>query len=257
MASKAAEDRRRHILTQVRTSGHVEVTDVADNLEVAAETIRRDLKVLEEHGLVRRTHGGAYPVEGAGFETTLAYRAEIGVAEKRRIAAAAVAQLGDAESIFLDEGFTPRLVADALVDIARPITVITGSLPAATVLAASTNVTVILLGGRVRGKTLGVVDHWASSMLGELCIDLAILGANGISRERGLTVPDVGVGAVKQTAMRVSRRRLFVGAHFKFGVTSFFRFAEISDFETLITDTSLSASSAARYTALGPQVLRV
>ena len=101
---------------------------------MAKETVRRDLRALEEHGLVRRTHGGAYPVESAGFETTLAARTTRLVPQKSRIAAAAADLLGDAETVFVDEGFTPQLVAEALPRD-RPLTVVTASLAVASALA--------------------------------------------------------------------------------------------------------------------------
>ena len=257
MNIRHGEERRRLILAHARGSGHIGVSDLADELDVAAETVRRDLKVLEDHGLIRRTHGGAYPIEGAVFETNMEYRSQSWVAEKRRIAAATVDQLGPAESVFIDEGFTPQLVAEEVARSGRTLTVVTASLTAAAALSSSATVEVILLGGRVRGGTLGTVDHWATAMLAQFVLDLAVLGANGISRERGLTVPSTAVAAVKTKALEVSRRRIFVGIHTKFGVTSFCRFAEIGQFETLITDSALSAHEAHRYSALGPQVIRV
>src|SRR3978361_1453504 len=154
MNAKQGEERRRLILAQARGAGHVAVTDIADELDVAAETVRRDLKLLEDHGLLRRTHGGAYPVEGAGFESNIAHRSESWVPEKRRIALAAAEQLGPAESVYLDEGFTPQLVAQELVVLGRPLTVVTSSLATAGILAACTAINVILLGGRGPGRTL-------------------------------------------------------------------------------------------------------
>ena len=257
MQAKHAEERRRQILDHARGAGHIDVTDLAGRLDVAAETVRRDLRVLEEHGLLRRTHGGAYPVESAGFETNLAHRSEHRVAEKRRVAAAAADLLGDAETVYVDEGFTPQLVAEQLGHVSRPITVVTSSLAAAGLLAPVAHISVILLGGRVRGRTLATVDHWATDMLSGLVVDLAYLGANGITRDRGLTTPDPAVSAVKAKVVSVSRRRVFVGVHLKFGVSSFCRFAEVSDFQTLVTDTGLSSHEAHRYSALGPQVVRV
>jgi DeoR family fructose operon transcriptional repressor len=243
-------------LAQVRGAGHVAVSEIADELGVVAETVRRDLKVMEGYGLLRRTHGGAYPIEGVGYESKMAYRSESWIPEKRRIAAAAIEQLGPAETVYLDEGFTPQLVAQELVDQGKALTVVTFSLATAGILTGCLAINVILLGGRVRGRTLATVDHWATAMLGDLVIDVAIMGANGFTRDRGLTVADSTVAAVKAKAMVVSRRRIFVGVHTKFGVSSFCRFADVSDFESLITDTTLSASEAHRYTALGPQVLR-
>lgn len=95
-----------------------------------------------------------------------------------------------------------------------------------------------------------------TAMLGEMVIDVAFLGANGISRERGLTTPDPAVAAVKQEAVRRSRRRVLVGVHTKFGVSSFCRFADLADFEAVVTGTELSAAEARKYEAMGPRVIR-
>ncbi|PSJ26806.1 transcriptional regulator [Streptosporangium nondiastaticum] len=251
-----AEERRRGVLELARRTGSVDVGKLAADFGVAKETIRRDLSIMEAHGLVRRTHGGAYPVESAGYETTLAFRTTRHVPEKQRIAAAAGDLVGDAETIFVDEGFTPQLIAQALPR-ARPLTVVTASLATATSLANHDPITVLLLGGRVRGGTLATVGHWTTHMLSGFVIDLAFIGANGISREHGLTTPDPVVSEVKAQAVRVSRRRVFAGVHTKFGAGSFCRFAEVSDFETIITDTALPLPEAHRYSLMGPQVIRV
>ncbi|MGW3131743.1 DeoR/GlpR family DNA-binding transcription regulator [Streptomyces sp. NPDC001076] len=250
-----AEERRRGILATARRSGSVDVGRLAADLGVSKETVRRDLNLLETHGLVRRTHGGAHPVESAGFETTLAFRTTEHIPEKSRIAAAAVALLGEAETIYLDEGYTPQLIAAALPRD-RPLTVVTSSLATAGDLASAENITVLLLGGRVRGGTLATVDHWARRMLSDFVIDLAYVGANGISRQWGLTTPDPSVSEVKAEVMRIAKRRVFSGVHTKFGAVSFCRFANVTDFEAIVTDTGLHSSEARRYALLGPQVIQ-
>ncbi|WP_432053936.1 DeoR/GlpR family DNA-binding transcription regulator [Streptomyces sp. bgisy022] len=256
MGQWTAEERQREIVRLARATGSVDVTTLAADLGVAKETVRRDLRSLEDHGLVRRTHGGAYPVESAGFETTLAFRATSHVPEKRRVAAAAAELLGDAETVFIDEGFTPQLIAEAL-PTDRPLTVVTASLPVAGALAETGTVSVLLLGGRVRSGTLATVDHWTTKMLSGFVIDLAFIGANGISREHGLTTPDPAVGDVKAQAVRSARRVVFAGVHTKFGAVSFCRFAEVGALEAIVTSTLLPASEAHRYALLGPQVVRV
>jgi DeoR family fructose operon transcriptional repressor len=250
-----ADERQRQILVRARTDGRVEVGALATDLAVAEETVRRDLRELVDRGVLQRVHGGAYPVESAGFESDLAHRSTSLVGEKRRIAAAASGLLHGAETVYIDEGVTPQFVAEAIRP-EGPITVVTSSLLAAGSLAESPEITVLLLGGRVRGRTLATVDHWAMRMLGDLVIDLAFLGANGISREHGLTTPDPAVAAIKAEVVARSRRRVFVGLHTKFGASSFCRFAQLSDFEVLVTDTGLSPGEARRYTVLGPQVIR-
>ena len=250
------EERRRRILDTARQDGSVDVGRLAVAYKVAKETVRRDLNVLEEHGLVRRTHGGAYPVESAAYETTLAVRTTRHVPEKSRIAKAAADLLGDAETVFVDEGYTPQLVAEALPRD-RPLTVVTASLAVAGTLADASKTTVLLLGGRVRGGTMATVDHWATRMLAGFVIDLAYVGANGISRNHGLTTPDPAVSAVKSQAMLAARRRIFTGVHTKFGAVSFCRFAAVADFEAIVTDLGLPSAEAQRYSAMGPQVIRV
>ncbi|MBJ7905780.1 DeoR/GlpR transcriptional regulator [Streptomyces sp. DSM 110735] len=256
MGTNTAEERQRAIVRAARETGAVDVAALAIELGVAKETIRRDLRALEDHGLVRRTHGGAYPVESAGFETTLAFRATSHVPEKRRIAAAAAELLGDAESVFVDEGFTPQLIAEAL-PADRQLTVVTASLPVAGALAEAENVSVLLLGGRVRAGTLATVDHWTTKMLAGFVLDLAFVGANGISREHGLTTPDPAVSEVKAQAVRASRRTVFAGVHTKFGAVSFCRFADVGAVDAIVTSTQLPAAEAHRYSLLGPQVIRV
>ncbi|MFB6783060.1 MULTISPECIES: DeoR/GlpR family DNA-binding transcription regulator [unclassified Streptomyces] len=249
-------ERRRRILRITRSSGSVEVAELAAEFTVARETIRRDLHALERKGLIRRNHGGARPVESAGFETTLVERTTRNVPQKTRIAAAAAQLLGEAETVFIDEGFTPQLIAAALPRD-RPLTVVTASLAVAHTLTDAEQTTVLLLGGRVRPSTLATVDHWASRMLSGLVLDLCFIGANGISREYGLTTPDPAVSEVKSQAVRGSRRRVFVGAHTKFGAVSFCRFADVRDVEAIVTDTGLQSAEAQRYSLLGPQVIRV
>lgn len=256
LGSPASEARRLELLRLTRDRGRLEVAAAAVTLGVSAETVRRDLRRLESDGLIRRSYGVAVPVESGAFETGLDYRETNNAAEKHRIARAAVDHLGEAQTLFLDEGYQTQLIAAAL-PLDRPFTVVTSSLPVATRLSHRSNVQVLILGGRVRGNTLGIVDHFASDMLRTFVIDLAFIGANGVSEEAGLTTPDPAVAMVKEAAVRVSRHRLFVGAHHKFGVSTFVRFAALADFDTMITGTELPASHAARFTVAGASLLRV
>lgn len=251
-----AEQRMHSILALARTRGRVSVQGLAEAFEVAPETIRRDLRALDDRGLLRRVHGGAIPIESVHFESDLAYRSTANVGQKLRIAAASAQQLHGAETVFIDEGFTPRLIAEQFTERKR-LTVVTASLPVAMHLAEYPQITVLLIGGRLRPRTLGTVDHWAVKMLHDLAIDLAYIGANGITVEHGLTTPDPAVMAVKQAAIQRSRRRILIGAHTKFGVRTFCRFAELKDFELTITGTELPAGVATAIAAGGTRVLRV
>jgi DeoR family fructose operon transcriptional repressor len=256
LAGYDPHSRRSDLLSRIRSDGQLVVRGLPALLGVSAETIRRDLRALESRGLIRRAYGVAYPVESSAFESTLEVRSSINPEEKVRVANAVIPRLGDVQTIFIDEGYQMQLVAQRM-PLDQALTIVTSSLAVATTLAARANIQVIVLGGRVRGSTLGVVDDWPTRMLSRLVIDLAIIGANGITLEHGMTTPDPAVAAVKAEAVRASRRRVFIGAHHKFGRTTFARFADVQDFELLITGHELSTSLASRYASAGVSLLRV
>ncbi|MDM4763881.1 DeoR/GlpR family DNA-binding transcription regulator [Galbitalea sp. SE-J8] len=251
-----SSDRRIRILEHVRERGELAVAELAERLQATPATVRRDLRLLEARGLVRRSYGMIAAVERSRFETPLAWRASSHPDEKSAIADAAVGLLSTETSVYIDEGVTARMVATRLPSD-RPLTVVTPSIPVAAELAASTPHEVLVLGGRVRGRTLGAVDHWAREMLSGFAIDIAFLGANGVTMEAGLTTPDPAVATIKAMAVQVSQRRVFVGDHGKFGVTSFARFAHVSDIEVFVTSERLPLSQARRFMQYGSQLLRV
>lgn len=253
---RGARARRAAILGLVRECGSVAVTELAPRFSVSAETIRRDLRALEAERALERHYGVIRVVESGLIETALDFRATHHTAEKSRIAAEAVRRLGDAGTVFIDEGFLPSLVAEAL-PTDRPLTVLTASIPVVLHLVGRPQTEVIMIGGRVRAGTLGVVDALAIRGLEGFAPDLAILGANGVSADGALTTPDPAVAAVKQTALRVSARALFVGGHDKFGRSSFVRFGTVDEVEALITGTELPATLARDFAALGTRVVRV
>lgn len=248
--------RRDALITHLREAGGADVASLARAFGVSVETIRRDLRHLEAGGRVIRSHGRAVPAESAAFETDQGFRSRHLADEKERIAAAAAALLGDAETVFLDEGNRPLLVGRAL-PADRGLTIVTTSLPTAVELAAGPRTTVIVVGGRVRPTTLGAVDAWATRMLGRMEPDLAFMGANGITDDGWLTTPDPAVAAVKETALGCARRAVLVGSHDKFGHSTFVRFAHVRDVERVVTGRELRTAAAGRLTALGTRVDRV
>jgi DeoR family transcriptional regulator, fructose operon transcriptional repressor len=250
-----AEQRQQRIVDQARLAGRVDVAELAAELEVTSETVRRDLTVLERQGVLRRVHGGAIPVERLGFEPGLAARDMARRAEKERIAKAAIAELPVEGSVLIDAGTTTARLAEAL-PANRELTVVTNGLPIALTLSVRPGLTVLLVGGRVRGRTQATVDDWARRVLADTYVDVAFIGANGISVERGLTTPDPAEAAVKRAMIAAARRVLVLADHSKVGRTHFARFGGLGDVAMLITDSGLDADVAARLEAAGPTVVR-
>jgi len=250
-----AEERQQEILQLARASGRVDVTALADGFTVTAETIRRDLTTLERSGVLRRVHGGAIPVERIGFEPALATRDSVLTAEKERIAKVALAEVPQEGAIILDAGTTTARLAQALPGD-RELTVVVNSPVLATMLGTRANLNVLLLGGRVRGKTLAAVDDWALRPLADLYVDVAFIGTNGCSVERGLTTPDPAEAAVKRAMIGATRRAILLADHTKIGNDYLARFGSLSDLDLLITDSGLNDELVADVEAAGLRVVR-
>ena len=250
-----AEERQQEILQLARGDGRVDVTALAESFNVTAETIRRDLTTLERAGVLRRVHGGAIPVERIGFEPALATRDAVLISEKERIAKAALAEVPEEGAIILDAGTTTARLAHAL-PVDRELTVVVNSPAIATSLGTRANLNVLLLGGRLRGKTLATVDDWALRPLADLYVDVAFLGTNGCSVERGLTTPDPAEAAVKRAMIAAARRSVLLADHTKIGNDYLARFGVLTDLDLLITDTGLNDDLVEDVEAAGVRVVR-
>ncbi|MBX9245185.1 DeoR/GlpR transcriptional regulator [Actinotalea ferrariae] len=250
-----ATERQQEILTRARLDGRVEVKDLADALDVTPETVRRDLTALERRGLLRRVHGGAIPVERLGIEPAVADREGRMAGQKERIAKAALDELPDGGAIVLDAGTTTIRLAEML-PTDRELTVVTHALPIAMLLASRPSITLHLLGGTVRGRTLAAVGPWAERAMADVYADVAFLGTNGLTVERGLTTPDLAEAGVKRALVAAARRTVVLADHTKVGRSDFAQVAPLSAVDTVITDSELEPDLADEIESAGPRVVR-
>jgi DeoR family transcriptional regulator, fructose operon transcriptional repressor len=244
-----AAERRQAIMTGLRATGRVDAAEVAARLGVTNETVRKDLIELDRQGLLRRVHGGAVPVGQLSYEPAVSTRTGF-AAEKTRIATAALAHLPAAGAILIDAGSTTARLAE-MFPADRELTVYTNTLPIALALIDRPLLTVVTLGGRVRPLTRAEVDDWAARALAEINVDVAFLGANAISVDRGLTTPDPAEAAVKRLMPGSARRRILLADHSKVGEVSLCKHADLSDIDLFITDSGLPAADLAPLRAAG------
>ncbi|WP_040160686.1 DeoR/GlpR family DNA-binding transcription regulator [Mobilicoccus massiliensis] len=247
-------ERHTFIVDLARRTTRVEVADLADSLAVTPETIRRDLTVLERHGLVRRVHGGAIAIERLGFEPTLETRAQHHQAEKERIARLAVDLVPEHGVVLLDAGTTTAAVAELLPQ-GRELTVVTDSITIAGILARRTDIDLHLLGGRVRPRTLAAVGPWAVDALADVHIDVAFIGTNGLTVARGLTTPEESEAMTKRAMIAATTRVVVVCDHSKIGTNHFHRFCELGSIDTIVTDSGLDTETVTELANRGPEVL--
>ncbi|MBI4259729.1 MAG: DeoR/GlpR transcriptional regulator [Actinobacteria bacterium] len=247
------EERRQAILDELTRSGRVEVNSLAESFDVTPETIRRDLTELERHKRLRRVHGGALSLDGFRPEPALDEKATVMAPEKARIAEAALAFLPERGTVLLDAGTTTLALAAALPD--RELTVVTNALPVGMALARHSHVQVWVVGGRVRGRTLANVDDWALRTLADLNGDVAFIGTNGVSVERGLSTPDPAEAAVKRAMCRAAKQVVVLADHTKVGEEHAIRFAPIEGVDVLITDGGLDPGSVEALERSGVEVV--
>jgi DeoR family fructose operon transcriptional repressor len=156
----------------------------------------------------------------------------------------------DVASLARDLSATPEPVR-------RKLTAVTHSLPVANAVVNRSNITLKLLGGVVRGRTLAAVGGWTRSQVAEIFADVAFMGSSGISVERGLTTPDIAEATVKRALMNAARRTVVLVDHTRFGREDFASVAPLSDVDTIITDLQLSADYADDIDKAGPRVVMV
>lgn len=250
-----AEERHRVISESASLEGRVEVGSLASSLGVTPETVRRDLSVLERRGILRRTHGGAVPVDRVVSERGVSERIEAMAAEKRSIAKAALSLVPENGTLLLDAGTTTGTLAGILPENGE-LTVVTNSIPIAKTLSSNPSVTLFLTGGRVRGRTLASVGEPATSFIKNLTPDVVFMATNGVSVEKGLTTPDMAEATAKRAMVASGRRVVLLADHTKFGEEHFVRFAGLEDVDAIVTDRGLSEVEAAPYEAAGIRVVR-
>lgn len=232
------------IAEEINSHGAMTVAELAEKHGVSAETVRRDLDVLEKSRRVSRVHGGAVPwlqgqrrtgVGSSGTETAVTERQNSAREAKQRIATAAAELLPETGSVIVDAGTTTALLADPV--LAHPdLAVVTNSLMLAHRLSAADHRLLRMVGGRVRGVTQAVVGADAVADFERLRADVAFLGANGVTAGFGLSTPDPSEGQTKTAMARSARRRVALVDATKLGEELLYSFARPSDIDILITD---------------------
>ena len=254
------EQRAQQIMQELLRSGRVVVEDLARQFDVSPSTIRRELRVLESKGLLRRTHGGAITIAPMLYEpfrhlSSFQEQEEQRAGEKRRIGLAAAALIGDGETISIGAGTTTTQVARSLVH-RKGITVVTNSVNVAMELSNRQDLKVFVSGGYLSGDWFALVGPTAMSSVTELFVDKAFIGVDGIHAELGLTTNYPDQATVHRAMLRQARQRIVVADHGKIGMVGRALIAMPSEINILITDDGASDESIAGFAAKGVQVLR-
>ena len=235
-----ARQRQARILERVRDAGAVRVADLVRELGVSDMTIRRDLEILQDQGLLEKVHGGAtVTTESALFEPGFAAKSVLQEPEKHAIAEAAVRLVAPGSAIAVSAGTTTHALARGLIDIPG-LTVVTNSVPVAEVLyrAGRPDQTIILTGG-VRTPSDALVGPFAVAALRTVHVDLVFMGVHGMDARTGFTTPNLMEAETDRALVDAGSRLVVVADHTKWGVIGISSFAQLDRADVLVSDVGL------------------
>ncbi len=225
--------RRDWLLDRLRADGRLVAKDLAVELEVSEDSVRRDLRELAAAGLCQRVYGGALPVSPAVAD--YATRREVETESKRRVAAAAARLVVPGSTVILDGGTTTLAVTEALPRDLRA-TVVTHSPTIATALVEHPTVDVVLLGGRLFKHSAVTCGAAAVEAAQAVHADLFLLGVTGVHPRAGLTTGDPDEAAMKRALARRAAETYVLASAEKIGAASPFAVLPLAEAAGIITD---------------------
>jgi DeoR family transcriptional regulator of aga operon len=244
------------ILDAVAERGEASLSSLAELFGTSPATMRRDLTVLADQGLLVRTHGGA-KTGGSLAEMPVALRDTRFQDAKRRIAREAAARIPrERHAVALSGGTTTAGVARELTGHAD-LTIVTNSLSIAGLVAVHPRLRVVMTGGILRPQSLELVGVLAEGAFTAVNVGTAILGADGISASAGVTTHDETEARTNHAMVAKAQRTIVVADGSKIGRAALARMADMSEVDLLITDDSADPEELARIRAAGVEVILV
>lgn len=226
--------RKEYILERVK-QGTTYISDLATQLNVSEITIRRDIKGLEQEGLIELHHGGAVQyVVNTTVETVMEIREQIFSQEKEEIGRFAATLVNDGDVIFVDSGSTTKTLIPYLKD-KKNIVLVTNGYKNIELAMSSLISKTILLGGEFKPKTYSFLGTMTENDLSNFYFDKSFIGVNGVDARIGLTNAHMQESSLKHKAIERSAATFTLVDHSKFNKISNYSFASLSS-TSIITD---------------------
>lgn len=247
-----SDERHDQILALLERNGRVLAKELADHFGMSIDSIRRDLTMMEQKGLLKRTHGGAIPAISVR-QAPLPPDQRYGEAAPHQDAISKLAAtfIRERDTVFLGSAGIQFGMLKHLPLF--PFTVITNATAVANVLKDRDNVDVYLLGGLVK-RSGSITDALAQAFLRQFTIDTCFVTGGGIS-PNGISLATPEVAALGRTAVEISRQRICLAPHEKLGVDQFVKEGPITDMDLLITDEEASMEAVEAIQNKGVRVL--
>jgi DeoR family fructose operon transcriptional repressor len=229
------EERKRAILEYVLTYKKATVQALCEKFGVSSVTIRTDLRDLEQTSPLVRTHGGVMLHDQARFEPKAEEKLVQHASAKQIIAALALREIDDRDTLIIDTGSTTQALA-GLLESKRNITVLTNDIMIAMKLEQHPSVNIHLIGGVIRKHFHCSVGIHALETLKGLTVDKAFMGTNCFSIEKGATTPDLDQAQLKKVMISIASQVYLLADSSKMGKNSFAQFCPTDEINYFITE---------------------
>lgn len=250
---KNLTERHQFILDQLQKDQFIQVVDLCEALSVSPVTIRKDLQLLEDKGLLFRTHGGATQNNPYTVDIHINEKEKLQSAEKQRIGAAAASLLKENDSIVVNSGTTVLYFAKNIPALPK-LTVLTSALNVALELARDSNIELIQLGGSLRQSSSSVTGSYAEQMLGDFFCNKLFMGVDGIDLDFGLTTTNATEASLNKKMVKSAQRTIVLVDSTKFGRKGFGKICNIEEIDHVITDSGVSQQIVRRLESAGVEV---
>ncbi len=238
MAQLMAE-RHQQILEILQEKKFLSVVKLGEKTGASLVTIRKDLSILEEKGLVYRSHGSAGLQNPYVTDRHVSEKEKINASEKIRIAIRAASYISYGDTILLASGTTINELARQIKSPGN-ITVISASLIASDILSKQPETETIQLSGMVRKSSLSVVGSLAEQMLQSFSCNLLFMGVDGIDLDFGLTTTNAHEAALNRQMINASQKIIVLADSSKLGRKGFGHICPLSNVDVIITDNKAS-----------------
>jgi DeoR/GlpR family transcriptional regulator of sugar metabolism len=246
--------RRGEMLRMAKKRGAITVAEIALQFAVSADTIRRDLDYLAERGLIRRTHGGAVPLDDVTVkDMPVIQRLNALAAEKDRIGRKAATLIVDGETLLVYGGSTTRAFISAL-GLRRGLTVVTNDLGIPAVMPSDTARAVYLLGGQVLIQSQITIGPVGFTHAGPINVDTTVLGVGGISKT-GLSTTILEEAAMMSSMVGAARRVIVLADSTKLNRSVFAHIVTLDQVNILVTDSPPPPDIASTLAESGVEVI--
>ena len=227
--------RQAGVLDAVRERGALSVEALAEQFGVTLQTVRRDVKLLSDAGLLARFHGGVRVPSSTTENLAYRQRQDLNADAKRRIARAVAKAVPDGCSLIINIGTTTEAIARELLQH-RGLRVITNNLNVAAILSGNPDCEVIVAGGVVRSRDRGIVGEATVDFIEQFKVDIGLIGISGIEADGTLRDFDYREVKVARAIVGQSREVWLATDHSKFNRPAMVEMGRLDQVDMLFTD---------------------